>query len=92
MRADGLLVVPALSEGLEEDRPVTVELLVSPEDIDGTLVVLGSQVPTPSTCWRPCCAAKTRGRFSSATWAAWGWMALRQGRSHLGGSHMLDSE
>ncbi|MCJ7701494.1 MAG: molybdopterin-binding protein, partial [Anaerolineales bacterium] len=41
-KADGLLVVPALSGGLEEDQPVTAELLVWPEDIDGTLVVLGS--------------------------------------------------
>jgi putative molybdopterin biosynthesis protein len=36
------LKIPALSEGLEEDRPVEAELLVPPEDIEGTLVVLGS--------------------------------------------------
>ena len=42
VRADGLLTVPSLSEGLEEDRPVAAELLVAPEEIEGTLVVLGS--------------------------------------------------
>ena len=42
VRADGLLIVPALGEGLEEDRQVSAELLVQPEDIEGTLVVLGS--------------------------------------------------
>jgi len=93
VRADGLLVVPALSEGLEEDRPVTAELLVAPADIDGTLVVLGSHDNTIDLLATRLRRRDHRLRLSSGhVGSLGGLMALRQGRAHLGGSHMLDPE
>ncbi len=93
VRADGLLVVPALSEGLEEDRPVTAELLVTPEDIEGTLVVLGSHDNTIDLLATLLRRRDHRLRLSSGhVGSLGGLMALRQGRAHLGGSHMLDPE
>ncbi|MDD2903330.1 MAG: molybdopterin biosynthesis protein, partial [Syntrophales bacterium] len=93
VRADGLLVVPSLSEGLEEDRPVTAELLVSPEDIDGTLVVLGSHDNTLDLLGTLLRRQDPRLRLSSGhVGSLGGLMALRQGRSHLGGSHLFDPE
>ena len=93
VRADGLLVVPALSEGLEEDRPVAAELLVAPEDIDGTLVVLGSHDNTLDLLATLLRRRDHRLRLSSGhVGSLGGLMALRQGRAHLGGSHMLDPE
>lgn len=93
VRADGLLVVPALSEGLEEDRPVAAELLVTPEDIDGTLVVLGSHDNTIDLLATMLRRRDHRMRLSSGhVGSLGGLMALRQGRAHLGGSHMLDPE
>jgi putative molybdopterin biosynthesis protein len=93
VRADGLLVVPALSEGLEEDRPVEVELLVPPADIDGTLVVLGSHDNTIDLLATLLRRRDHRLRLSSGhVGSLGGLMALRQGRAHLGGSHMLDPE
>ena len=93
VRADGLLVVPALSEGLEEDRPVTAELLVAPADIDGTLVVLGSHDNTLDLLATMLRRRDHRLRLSSGhVGSLGGLMALRQGRAHLGGSHMLDPE
>ena len=93
VRADGLLTVPSLSEGLEEDRPVTAELLVAPEDIDGTLVVLGSHDNTLDLLATLLRRQDPRLRLSSGhVGSLGGLMALRQGRSHLGGSHMLDPE
>ena len=93
VRADGLLVVPELSEGLEEDRPVAAELLVAPEDIDGTLVVLGSHDNTIDLLATMLRRRDHRLRLSSGhVGSLGGLMALRQGRAHLGGSHMLDPE
>jgi putative molybdopterin biosynthesis protein len=93
VRADGLLVVPALSEGLEEDRPVTAELLVPLQDIDGTLVVLGSHDNTLDLLATLLRRRDPRLRLSSGhVGSLGGLMALRQGRAHLGGSHLLDPE
>ncbi|MEJ2670687.1 MAG: molybdopterin biosynthesis protein [Deltaproteobacteria bacterium] len=93
VRADGLLVVPALSEGLEEDRPVSAELLVPPEDIAGTLVVLGSHDNTLDLLANLLHRRDHRLRLSSGhVGSLGGLMALRQGRAHLGGSHLLDPE
>jgi putative molybdopterin biosynthesis protein len=93
VRADGLLTVPALSEGLEEDRPVTAELLVAPEDIEGTLVVLGSHDNTLDLLATLLRRRDPRLRLSSGhIGSLGGLMALRQGRAHLGGSHLLDPE
>ncbi|MGO9579534.1 MAG: molybdopterin biosynthesis protein [Desulfobaccales bacterium] len=93
VRADGLLVVPALSEGLEEDRPVLAELLVAPAEIDGTLVVLGSHDNTLDLLATLLRRRDHRLRLSSGhVGSLGGLMALRQGRAHLGGSHMLDPE
>jgi len=93
VRADGLLVVPALSEGLEEDRPVEAELLVTPEDLEGTLVVLGSHDNTLDLLATLLRRRDHRLRLSSGhVGSLGGLMALRQGRAHLGGSHMLDPE
>jgi molybdenum cofactor synthesis domain-containing protein len=93
VRADGLLTVPALSEGLEEDRPVSAELLVTPADIAGTLVVLGSHDNTLDLLATLLRRRDHRLRLSSGhVGSLGGLMALRQGRAHLGGSHLLDPE
>ena len=93
VRADGLLKIPALSEGLEEDRPVAAELLVPPEDIEGTLVVLGSHDNTLDLLATLLRRRDPKLRLSSAhVGSLGGLMALRQGRAHLGGSHLYDPE
>lgn len=93
VRADGLLRIPALSEGLEEDRPVTAELLVDSEDIEGTLVVLGSHDNTLDLLATQLRRRNPRLRLSSGhVGSLGGLMALRQGRAHLGGSHLYDPE
>ena len=93
VRADGLLTVPSLSEGLEEDRPVAAELLVAPEEINGTLVVLGSHDNTLDLLATLLRRRDPRLRLSSGhVGSLGGLMALSQGRAHLGGSHLLDPE
>lgn len=93
VRADGLLTVPALSEGLEEERPVAAELLVAPEDLEGTLVVLGSHDNTLDLLATLLRRRDPRLRLSSGhIGSLGGLMALRQGRAHLGGTHLFDPE
>ncbi len=93
VRADGILTVPALSEGLEEDRPVPADLLVTPADLEGTLVVLGSHDNTLDLLANLLHRRDHRLRLSSGhVGSLGGLLALRQGRAHLGGSHMLDPE
>jgi putative molybdopterin biosynthesis protein len=92
-RADGLLRIPALSEGLEEDRPVEAELLVPAEDIEGTLVVLGSHDNTLDLLATLLRRKAPQLRLSSGhVGSLGGLMALHQGRAHLGGSHLFDPE
>jgi len=80
-------------EGLEEDRPVYAELLVSPEDLEGTLVVLGSHDNTLDLLATLLRRRDPRLRLSSGhVGSLGGLMALRQGRAHLAGSHLFDPE
>ncbi len=93
VKADGMLVVPASSEGLEENRPVTAELLVPPEAIDGTLVALGSHDNTLDLLATLLHRRDPRLRLSSGhVGSQGGLMALAQGRAHFGGSHLFDPE
>jgi putative molybdopterin biosynthesis protein len=93
VRADGFLVVPALSEGLEEDRPVTAELELRPEEIDGTLVVLGSHDNTLDLLATLLRRRDPRLRLASGhVGSQGGLMALRRDRAHLGGCHLFDPE
>jgi len=63
------------------------------EDIDGTLVVLGSHDNTIDLLATMLRRRDHRLRLSSGhVGSLGGLMALRQGRAHLGGSHMLDPE
>ena len=65
----------------------------SPADIDGTLVVLGSHDNTIDLLATLLRRRDHRLRLSSGhVGSLGGLMALRQGRAHLGGSHMLDPE
>jgi len=93
VKADGLLVVPAMSEGLEEDRPFPAEILVSPQDLEGTLVALGSHDNTLDLLATLLHKKDPRLRLSSGhVGSQGGLMALAQGRAHFGGSHLFDPE
>lgn len=93
VKADGLLVVPALSEGLEEDRPVTAELLVRPEELGGTLVVLGSHDNTLDLLATQLRRRDPRLRLASGHVGSQGGLAaLARGRAHFGGCHLFDPE
>jgi len=92
-RAEGIIRIPALTEGVSQDEEVEAELLVDQQEIDRTIVVIGSHDITLDILADE---VRTRGddlRISSGNVGSLGGlMALRKGTSHLAGSHLLDVE
>jgi putative molybdopterin biosynthesis protein len=92
-RADGLLRIGPDSEGLEAGAGASAELLRPTSAVDRTLMVVGSHDVTLDLMadWLPRVAPQVRLSASNVGSLA-GLLALRDGRSHLGGTHLLDPE
>jgi molybdenum cofactor synthesis domain-containing protein len=90
-RADGLLRIPAESEGLDEGHEVRVELLRPRGALERTLIIVGSHDVILDHL-----ADHLRRRApdllvsASNVGSLGGLLALRDGRCHLGGTHLLD--
>lgn len=92
-RADGILAIPPHQEGLEEGVPAPAELLVPPEALDHTLVIVGSHDVTLDLLADHMKRAAPWVRVSSSHLGSLaGLMAIAAGRCHLGGTHLLDPE
>jgi putative molybdopterin biosynthesis protein len=92
-RADGILRVAAESEGCEAGDPVEVELLRSRASMERTLVVVGSHDITLDLVADRLPRHASGFRLSASNVGSLaGLLALRDGRSHLGGTHLLDPE
>ena len=90
-RASGLLRLPALHEGLEAGTEVDVELLVPLEEIDGTIVHVGSHDLTLDVVHDLIRAHRPGLSLSSANVGSLGGlMALARGECHMAGTHLLD--
>ena len=93
IRAEGLLRIDPLSEGISQNQEVEAELLVHKEELLNTLVFIGSHDITIDLFSDE---LRKRGlpiRVSSANVGSLGGiMALRKGICHLAGSHLLDAE
>ncbi|MBI5522957.1 MAG: molybdopterin biosynthesis protein [Desulfarculus sp.] len=92
-RADGILRIPAESEGLEEGARARAELLKPRWAVEETLVVVGSHDVTLDLLADHMKTINPRLWMSSSNVGSLaGLMALKAGRSHLGGTHLLDTE
>ncbi|MEW5911740.1 MAG: molybdopterin biosynthesis protein [Thermodesulfobacteriota bacterium] len=90
-RADGLLRIPADSEGLEEGQPAVAELLGPRRRVEDTLVVVGSHDVTLDLLGDHLKRLDPALHLSSSHLGSLaGLMAIRDGRCHLGGTHLLD--
>ncbi|MDR7434978.1 MAG: molybdopterin biosynthesis protein [Armatimonadota bacterium] len=93
VRADGLLVIPRSSEGIEAGSEVEVELLRPEEEVTNTLVVVGSHDVALDVL-----ADFLRKRYpgvslsSAHVGSLGGLMAIRRGEAHMSGIHLLDEE
>jgi putative molybdopterin biosynthesis protein len=92
-RADGIIRIPSLSEGLDENREVEVELLKPAEEIENTVVMVGSHDLTIDIL------ANLLGKSypplflsSQNVGSLGGILAIKNGFCHMAGSHLLDPE
>lgn len=93
VRADGLLRIPPESDGIEAGEPVRAELLRPRKAMEGTLVVVGSHDITLDLIAERLPRQAPGLRLSTSNVGSLaGLLALRDGRSHLGGTHLLDPE
>ena len=92
-RAEGIVRIPALSEGISQDEEVTAELIVDAEELKNTLVIIGSHDITLDVIADE---IRRRGkdiRISSGNVGSLGgFIAIKKGVCHLGGAHLLDTE
>jgi molybdenum cofactor synthesis domain-containing protein len=92
-RAEGIIPIPALSEGISQDEEIEAELLVDYEDLMTTLVIIGSHDITIDILGDEIRRGGRNIRVSSGNVGSLGGlMALRKGLCHLSGSHLLDTE
>lgn len=91
VRADGLLTVPAGSEGIGAGEKVRIELLRSQDEVDATAVIIGSHDNILDLLANHLHKRRPIIRISSAHVGSMGGiMAIRRGEAHLAGSHLLD--
>jgi putative molybdopterin biosynthesis protein len=92
-RAEGILRIPANSEGVGQDEEVEVELLVDRGEIRNTIVVIGSHDITIDILADEIRVKGDGLRISSGNVGSLGGlMALKKGICHMAGSHLLDTE
>lgn len=93
VEADGVVRVPARSEGIETGEEVTVELLRPLADIRGNLLMAGSHDNALDLLADELRARHHDARLSaSAVGSLAGLIAVRDGEAHIAGSHLLDPE
>ena len=92
-RAEGILRIPGLSEGVMQNEKMEAELLVDEEEILNTVVVIGSHDITIDILADEIRRCGHSIRISSGNVGSLGGlMALRKGTCHMAGSHLLDTE
>jgi putative molybdopterin biosynthesis protein len=93
VRADGIIRVPAQSEGIAAGYPVSVELLRSVREIENTLVCIGSHDNALDVLGNYLRKKHPEYSLSSAhVGSMGGLLALKRGEAHLAGTHLLDEE
>ena len=91
VRADGLVLVPRGSQGLEAGETVKVRLYRPRADLDRTLFCIGSHDMTLDLMAQ-FLAERGRRLVSANVGSQGGLVALRRGEAHLAGSHLLDPQ
>jgi putative molybdopterin biosynthesis protein len=93
VRADGFVQIPAMSEGIGAGTDVNVELLRSRDDIENTIVCIGSHDNALDLLANTLKKRYPKFSLSSAHVGSMGGLiALKRGESHMAGTHLLDEE
>ncbi len=92
-RAEGIVRIPALSEGVMQNEEMEAELLVDEEELVNTVVVIGSHDMAIDILADEIRRRGNNIRISSGNVGSLGGlMALRRETCHMAGSHLLDTE
>lgn len=93
VRADGILRIPETSEGVKPGEEVEIELLKSLDEVENTIVVVGSHDISLDILASELKKSFPKFLLSSAhVGSMGGLMALKRGEAHLAGIHLLDEE
>ncbi len=93
VRADGIVRIPAESEGIAAGHEVTVELLRQRHEIANTIVCIGSHDNALDVLGNFLKKKHPELSLSSAhVGSMGGLLALKRGEAHLAGTHLLDEE
>lgn len=90
-RADGIIRIPALNEGLSPDSEIEARLLRSRQEIEETIVCIGSHDNALDVLYN-----QLRKRFPSYSLSSahvgsiGGIMAIKKNETHIAGTHLLD--
>jgi molybdenum cofactor synthesis domain-containing protein len=92
-RAEGILRIPQLSEGITQGQEIEARLLVPKQDLQHTVVVIGSHDITIDVLGDEVRREGRNIRISSGNVGSLGGLlALRKGICHMAGSHLLDTD
>ncbi|MCE5335794.1 MAG: molybdopterin biosynthesis protein [Desulfobacteraceae bacterium] len=92
-RADGILQIPQEQEGIDEGATVEIRLLRPREQLDSTLIMIGSHDNTIDLIANELKARDHSLHLSSSNVGSLGGLlALRRGQTHFAGSHLLDPD
>ncbi|MFQ5656393.1 MAG: molybdopterin biosynthesis protein [Candidatus Methylomirabilales bacterium] len=93
VRADGFVHIPRFSEGVHAGSTVSVDLLRRPEEIEKTVVAIGSHDLTLDLLANLLRRKDPTLHLSSTNVGSLGGLlALKRGETHMAGSHLLDEE
>jgi putative molybdopterin biosynthesis protein len=93
VRADGFVRIPAMSEGIGAGTEINVELIRSKNDIENTIVCIGSHDNALDLLANVLKKRYPGFSLSSAhVGSMWGLLALKRGEAHMAGTHLLDEE
>jgi len=93
VRADGLAYIPRFSEGVDMGQPVDVLLYRTLDEIQCTIMALGSHDPMLDLLGQFLATNYPRFRLTSANLGSIGGLvALRRKEAHIAGIHLLDPQ
>jgi len=91
VRADGYIVIPPDSEGYSQGKLVDVYLWKTKEEIDNTIVCIGSHDNTLDVIYNYLRKKYPHISLSSAHVGSMGGLiAIKKGEAHVAGTHLLD--
>ncbi|MGM0425840.1 MAG: molybdopterin biosynthesis protein [Thermodesulfobacteriota bacterium] len=90
-KAEGIIRIPALLEGITQNKRIEAELLVDEEDLLNTIVIIGSHDITIDILGDEIRRTQHTVRVTSGNVGSLGGLlAMRKGTCHMSGSHLLD--